>query len=152
LVNISLIFALLHLMKKFFTIPLALLILVSGMHFTIATHYCGGKIAATKVSLSGKEATCGMISGHKSDNSGEQQFSRHCCDDELVVYKIDSDYSPSSSHSKEITQQILHEFFVPEVLAYQSHILSITNCTNFSPPDCYTANAVRMADICVFRI
>jgi hypothetical protein len=139
-------------MKKFITIPLALLILVSGMHFTIATHYCGGKIAATKVSLSGEEASCGMISGHKSGNSGETQISRHCCEDERVVYKIDSDYSPSVSHFKEITQNILHEFFVPAGFTFQSALLSVTNHTNFSPPDCYTANAVRMSDICVFRI
>ncbi len=152
MVNNPLVFALIRLMKKLFTIPLALLILASGMHFTIATHYCGGKIAATRVSLSGEEATCGMISGHHSDNTAETQLSRHCCDDELAVYKTDSDYSPSACHFKDLTQKVLHEYFVPEGFAFQSGILSLSNRTNFSPPNCYTANAVRMADICVFRI
>ena len=137
-------------MKKFFTIPLALLILLSGMHFTIATHYCGGKIAATKVSLSGEEATCGMI--HDSDNSRETRISRHCCDDERAVYKIDSDYSPSAFQFKEVTRPILLEFHIPAGLSLHSALNSVTNTVIGSPPDYNPANAVSMADICVFRI
>jgi hypothetical protein len=152
LVNISLNFALIRLMKKFFTIPLALLILLSGMHFTIATHYCEGKIAATKVSLSGKEATCGMISGHRSDNSGETQVSKQCCDNEFAVYKIDSDYSPSAFHFKDSSQNILHEFSIPEGFSFHTPFSSLIKLTNGSPPDCYLANAVSMAGICIFRI
>jgi hypothetical protein len=139
-------------MKKFFTIPLALLILLSGMHFTIATHYCGGKIAATKISLSGKVATCGMISSHEPNTSGETRISKQCCDDEFSVYKIDNDYSPSAFHFKEITQQIVHEFYIPEGFSFHSTNTLLTHPTNVSPPDCYLANAVSMAGICVFRI
>ena len=139
-------------MKKFLTISLALLILLSGMHFTIATHYCGGKIAATKISLSGKEASCGMISGHESDNSGETRISKQCCDNEFSVYKIDSDYSPSAFHSKEITQNIIHEFCIPEGFSFHSTNAVLTHPTNVSPPDYFLANAVSMAGICVFRI
>jgi hypothetical protein len=139
-------------MKKFFTLPLVLLILLSGMRFTIATHYCSGHIAATRVSLSGKEASCGMISDHRSDNSGEKQISKHCCDNEFSVYKIDSDYSPSAFHFKEISQNILQEFQIPEGLSFHSPIALLTHATNVSPPDCYLANAVSMANICVFRI
>jgi len=139
-------------MRKFFTIPLAILILLSGMHFTIASHYCDGKIAATLVSLSGKEASCGMISDNRSDNSGETQISKHCCDDELAVYKTDSDYSPSAHHFKEITQNILQEFLVPEGFSFHSTVSLLTYPTNVSPPDYFRANAVSMANICVFRI
>jgi hypothetical protein len=139
-------------MKKFITIPLALLILLSGMHFTIATHYCGGRIAATKVSLSGKEATCGMISGHRSDNSGETRVSKRCCDNEFSVYKIDSDYSPSAFHGKEITQNMLQVFQIPEGFSFHSNISLLTRPANVSPPDYFLANAVSMAGICVFRI
>jgi len=139
-------------MKKFFTISLALLILLSGMHFTIATHYCGGKIAATKISLSGKEATCGMISSHEPNTSGETRISKQCCDDEFSVYKIDHDYSPSAFHFKEFTQQIVHEFCIPEGFSFHATNTLLTQPANVSPPDCYLANAVSMAGICVFRI
>lgn len=152
MVNISLVFAFIHVMKKFLTIPLALLILLSGMHFTIATHYCGGKIAATRVSLSGKEASCGMISDHRSGNSTETQVSSKCCDNEFAVYKIDSDYSPSAFHFKEINQNILQEFHIPEGFSFRSTFAFLTHPTNVSPPDYFLANAVSMADICVFRI
>jgi hypothetical protein len=122
------------------------------MNFTVATHYCGGKIAATKVSFTGEEASCGMISDHKTDNPGETQISSKCCDDEIAVYKIDSDYSPSSFHFNDISQNILQEFHIPPGFAFQSPVSLLTIPANVSPPDCFMANAVRMANICVFRI
>jgi hypothetical protein len=152
LVNISFAFAFKRIMKKFLTIPLALLILISGMHFTVATHYCGGHIAATKLSLTGKLATCGMTSGHDSENSSETQISSKCCDDKIAVYKVDNDYSPAAFHFNNISQNIHPEFFIPRGFLFHSQISLLTIPTNVSPPDCFAANAVRMADICVFRI
>jgi hypothetical protein len=139
-------------MKKLFTIPLALLILLSGMHFTIATHLCNGKIAATKISLSGKEASCGMVSDEKPGNSSETRISSECCENEFTVYSVDNNYSPSGFTHKEITQNILHVFHIPEGFSFHSNFPSLTNLTNVSPPDCFMANAVSMASICVFRI
>jgi hypothetical protein len=139
-------------MMKFLAIPLALLILLSGMHFTVATHYCGGKLAATRLSFSGKEASCGMISDHRSDNSNETRVSSKCCDNEIAVYKIGSDYSPSSFHFKEFTQNIIQEFQVPEGFSFHSNISLLTRPANVSPPNYFLANAVSMAGICVFRI
>ena len=52
-------------MKKTVTILSAFLILLSGVHFTIATHYCNERLAGTKISLSGKTASCGMESPEK---------------------------------------------------------------------------------------
>ena len=139
-------------MKKYFTIPLALLILVSGMHFTIASHFCGGEIAATKVSVSGKMATCGMAHDVKSNSSTQTSLSTNCCENEISIYSVDNNYAPSAFHFKEITQNILYEFNTPEGFSLQLNFPSLINPTNVSPPDYYLANAVSMADICVFRI
>jgi hypothetical protein len=139
-------------MKKFFTIPLALLILVSGMHFTIASHFCGGEIAGTKVSVSGKLATCGMAHDVKSNASQQTILSTNCCENEISIYSVDSNYAPSAFHFKEITQNILYEFYTPEGFSLQLNFPSLINPANVSPPDYYLANAVSMADICVFRI
>jgi len=139
-------------MKKYFTILLAILILFSGMHFTIATHFCGGEIAATKVSLTGKEASCGMAHDEKSKSYSETSFSSNCCENEISVYSVDNNYAPSAFHFKEITQNILHEFYIPEGFSFHSTFPSLSKYTNVSPPDCFLANAVSMADICVFRI
>lgn len=139
-------------MKKFLTIPLALLILLSGMHFTIAAHVCGGEIAGTKVSLSGKEASCGMASDEKSKPSSETSFNSDCCENAFTIYSTDNNYSPSEFHVKEITQNILHVFYIPEGFTFHSNFPLLKNFTNVSPPDNFMANAVSMANICVFRI
>jgi hypothetical protein len=151
LVNISFVFAFRIIMKKFLTIPLALLILFSGMNFTVATHYCGGHIAATKLSFTGKLATCGMTA-LKSENSAETQISSKCCDDKTSVYKIDNNYSPAAFHFKNISQNIHVEFLIPQGFLVQAPVSLLTIPANVSPPDWFAANAVRMADICVFRI
>jgi hypothetical protein len=138
-------------MKKLFSILFALLILLSGMHFSVATHYCGGKVAATRLSFSGTEATCGMISD-RSHHSDETQISRYCCDDEVAVYEINTDYSPSSSNVKEITRGMFHEFQIPGGFSIHSSLPLLINPPNASPPGWYLASAVSMAAICVFRI
>jgi len=152
LINILFVYAFKEVMKKLITIPLALLILISGMHFTVATHYCGGKIAATKISFSGKVASCGMIHDMNSGAATETSLASKCCENEISVYTIDNNYSPSAFNMKEITQNILQVLYIPQGFSFYSNYPSFTNSTNESPPDCYLANAVSMADICVFRI
>lgn len=122
------------------------------MHFTIATHLCGGKVASTKLSFSGKEASCGMVSDQKSENSSETTIASECCENEFTIYSVDDNYSPSAFQVKKITQNILHLFYIPEGFSFHSKIPSLTNFTNVSPPDHFRANAVSMASICVFRI
>ncbi len=139
-------------MKKFFAIPVALLILLSGMHLTIATHFCGGEIAATKVSITGKKASCGMISDDNSKTSAETILASNCCDNKVSVYSVDNNYAPSAFQFKEIAHPVFQEFFIPEGFSFRSSYPILTTITNVSPPDNLMANAVSMADICVFRI
>jgi len=42
-------------------------VLTAILHLSVATHYCGGKIVASQISLSGKLASCGM-EDDKSDS------------------------------------------------------------------------------------
>jgi hypothetical protein len=53
-------------MKKLLSRSVALIILLTGMNLTISSHFCGGVLAATKVSFTGKLASCGMESGQKT--------------------------------------------------------------------------------------
>jgi hypothetical protein len=71
---------------------------------------------------------------------------------EITVYSVDNNDAPAAFHYKEITQNILYEFSTPEGFSLQSNFPSLINPTNVSPPDYYLANAVSIADICVFRI
>lgn len=137
-------------MKKFYSISLAFLIVIAGMHLTVAIHYCGGSIAASKISFSGELATCGMENSVETCPLHGNHFQSHCCDDEVSVYAIDNNYSPSFPDVISISQNILQAFYLPisEVLP-SSSIIDIN--INASPPwELYTS-AVRLIDICVFR-
>jgi len=139
-------------MKKFLAISIAFLILLAGMHFTVATHLCGGKIAATRVSVMGKIASCGMVHDKNSKTSPKSSLSSNCCKNEISVYSVDNNYTPSNFHFKGITQNIHLEFCLVKGFSYYSNFPSLTKYTNVSPPDNFLASAVSMADICVFRI
>lgn len=139
-------------MKKYLTIPVVCLILFSGMHVTVATHFCGDEIAGTKISLSGQYASCGMAHDVKSKQSEEAGFSAICCENEILVYAVDNSYTPSILHFKEISQNILHEFQVPEGFSFHLNFPVLTNPTTVSPPDNFLAGAVSLAGLCTFRI
>jgi hypothetical protein len=139
-------------MKSFLTIMLAFVFLLSGMHFTIASHYCGGKIAATKVSVSGKMASCGMEAEENNGTSSQPVLTSHCCDNKSAVYSTDNVYSPSEFHFKQVTvNKVLHHF-IPAHFIFHDNRFTTLNTVNTGPPGYYIANAVRMTAICVFRI
>jgi hypothetical protein len=64
-------------MKKYLPYYLYL-ILLAGMHVTIATHFCGGELAATKISLAGTEASCVMAHNELPNAYNETSFSSNC--------------------------------------------------------------------------
>ena len=53
-------------MKKIVSAFLALLLLISGMHLSVASHYCGGMLAQVKWSFDKELATCGMEGEHNT--------------------------------------------------------------------------------------
>ena len=122
------------------------------MHFTVATHYCGGVIAASKVSVSGELASCGMeVTGDISALPGSH-FRTHCCDDEISVLTVDNNYAPSFFEFKALSQHILQVFDIPLNLRINSLSTLKLTFTNVSPPGNFMVSAVRLPDICVFRI
>ncbi|HLO58406.1 MAG TPA: hypothetical protein VK179_06670 [Bacteroidales bacterium] len=132
-------------MKKVSTIVIALLLAVSGMHFTIAAHYCQGNLSKTIISLNGKTADCGME--HSRSASHVPVFSRECCDDRITVYTVDNDYSPS----------FISLLLAPAVTAVP--VQYITDLLSFSlkkrpenPPGYDLITSVDSAAICVLRI
>jgi hypothetical protein len=139
-------------MKKFFSISFSLLILLSGMHFTIATHYCGGKIAATKISVTGEIASCGMeVPANQCPTNG-RQIGSHCCNDKISAFVVDSNYAPSFSVFKTFSLPLLQVFMLPALI--QIHFQTFVNqlCTIVRPPGDLMASDVSLPDICVFRI
>ena len=138
-------------MKKVFSILFATIILVSGMHLSIAEHICGGKVAAVKWSFSGEKAGCGMekAKGTCQSHSG---IASNCCKNKIYYFSVDNNFNPSGFLVKDITKKVSQVFTVPVSLLPHSYIVSYSSFTNVSPPDKTIANAVSLVDICVFRI
>jgi hypothetical protein len=139
-------------MKKVLSILFALLILFSGTHLTIATHFCHNILVASRISFSGKPAFCGME--EHTDQKATYGLSVHhdCCTDHLSFFTITHFYSPSSFHFKASAPQLLKNCISTE---NPSHILfaqlSIFS-TNTSPPGILRESAVSLPGICVLRI
>ena len=138
-------------MKKVFAILFAALILISGMHLSIAKHICGGEVAAVKWSFSGEKAGCGMEK-NKTTQPSQNEIASDCCKNEVVFYQVDNNYCPSTFLIKDINKKLSQTIAVPVNLLTNSTKFSYTSYTNVSPPDERIANAVCLADICVFRI
>ena len=139
-------------MKKGISLLLIILMLAAMFHFTVATHYCGGKVAASTVSLSGKLATCGMECSEKGLPLSGTNVTKHCCNDIVTFCGIDSNYTPSFSFVPESYQYNFQVFSIPTGSPIYSIAVLKSLYTNVSPPGTLMSTNVDLSDICIFRI
>ena len=139
-------------MKKVFSISIAFLILLSGMHLTFATHYCGGTVAASKISFSGELASCGMEGTEDACPISGDHLKSHCCDDDVAVYSIENTYTPSFLDLTEVASSTNFFFTLPFKEKYHTILTSKTLLTSVCPPGKFSASAVSLPEICIFRI
>lgn len=139
-------------MKKAISISLTILLLTAILHLSVATHYCGGNIAASEISFSGKLASCGMEYNKSDLPLTGSNITKHCCDNILAFYGINSIFFPSFSSLPHSHSQLFQVFCIPANLALNliSPIKSI--CTNVSPPGAFSSSNVDLSNICVYRI
>lgn len=127
--------------------------LAAVLHLSVATHYCGGKESAMKVSLSGKLADCGMEGSEKKlPLLPGTNLTKHCCNDVITFCGTDSNYAPSFSFVPESFQYNFQVFEIPAGLSINSCKDLIPSYTNVSPPGVLMSTNVDLSDICVFRI
>jgi hypothetical protein len=138
-------------MKKLFSISFAVLILLSGMNLSMATHICGGKVAAVKWSFSGKEATCGMEIPDQSSPL-HKGISNSCCRNEISFYSVDNNYNPSSFQSNEVIKSLFQIFDIPVNISFVSSTTENSLLSDFGPPVNQLVNSVSLSKICIFRI
>ncbi len=140
-------------MKNLFSILFAVLILLSGMHLTLATHLCGGEVSAVKLSFAHEKASCGMCDEAKSTSADKTISTEGCCKDEVSFYTVDTNYNLSFFHLSKPVNQLLQVFYIPENVGLSSFSsLSSTNTNVHQPPGEYSAYAVVRPHICIFRI
>ena len=139
-------------MRKGVSILFVLVMVISSAHVTIATHYCGGEVAARKISLSGKLATCGMEDSKDSCPSSGILLKKHCCENSVVTIGIANNFTAPISLQSENTQNTQNHFYLP--LTYSNNYISEFNhpFTNIHPPGGVSASTVNLNNICAFRI
>ena len=139
-------------MKKLLSISFALLILLSGMHLTIATHHCGGEFAASKVSFSDELASCGMEGLVDECSSPGIHLKKHCCDDKVSALAVDHNFAPSFTNFTTFAQHLLQVYIVP--VSFEIHSPTAINLlsTSVSPPVYFLVHSVSLPKICVFLI
>lgn len=141
----------LALMKKGFSIFITALILISGMHLSMASHLCQGEVVAVKWSFSGKMAGCGM-EAPANNCPIHDGIASDCCQNKIAYFTTDNSYIPSNLQIKDIVSKFVKAFDLPVYSIANPIKQSVSLCTNVSPPDAATANKVNLAGICVFRI
>lgn len=139
-------------MKKLLSISFAFLILLSGMNLSIATHYCGDELAASKISFSGKIANCGMEGETDQQSTSGNQLEKHCCDNHVSTFSVDHNYSPSFTDFNSFAQNILQVFIIPASINFHSFTAINLSSTDTSPPGNLLVHAVSLPKICVFLI
>jgi hypothetical protein len=139
-------------MKRLLSIPLLVLILFSGININVASHFCGGRLAGTKVSLTGEKATCGMEEpgdAHLPNGS----ITKHCCDNVILSMSMGLNYVPSVNLSVPVNGPGLNHFYVePESIFGDNGRLLQYLSSVIRPPGSFIPNEVEQQSICLFRI
>ncbi len=138
-------------MRTLISIPLILLIIFSGISVKFATHYCSGYVAATKVSLTGELATCGM-ERLVINNSFQKTYNKHCCENVVSAYSIYNKYIPSSYNVKDPLQQVICMIDIPVDYMCNQVTIHNTSCQNVRPPGTNYPNSVVRPALCIFQI
>lgn len=137
-------------MKKVFSIIIAVIMLGSGMKVSIDRHYCGGKLAATKISVTGKLASCGMET-LENRNSNQLSFENKCCEDQLSYYSISDKFIPEQF--KSLQQSAGKD--IPSISGLNI-IFNSFDHYDFNirvlPPGDRFKSGVSLSQICVLRI
>jgi len=138
-------------MKKIVSAFLALLVLISGMHLSVASHYCGGTLAQVKWSFNKELATCGMERELGTAQKGII-LEQPCCQDELSTYTTDGQYQFQSLELKKHVPQVIACFTAPVSLLFKSQKPVDFLYTHIFPPGIVFPNQVTQENICVFLI
>jgi hypothetical protein len=120
-------------MKKALAIPLILMILFSGITVKFSVHLCSGNIVATKFSLKGDIASCGMESPGPS-RSGVDLFRTHCCDNLIASFQLKTNYVASSALSIETISFSDNFSFVPYIIPDTPEFCIRQTSSNTGPP------------------
>lgn len=122
------------------------------MHFTIATHYCGGELAASKGSFSGELASCEMEGSDDKCSTKGNHLDSNCCRNKVSAFSVDNNFAPSFTEFTSFAQHILQVYIVPEYNIVNSPTTTNLIGKSVKPPGNFLLHAVSLPKICVFLI
>ena len=128
---------------------LLVLISFSGIRINYAAHFCGGSEVASKVTLTGELATCGMEKPTDIELSGFL-IKKHCCEDVTTAFSIYSNYTFADilMVEKENTNSILLN--TPYYSEFTAGNIEFNSFHIVRPPG-YYANDVLLQSLCNLR-
>ncbi|MEI7424140.1 MAG: hypothetical protein WCK18_18705 [Prolixibacteraceae bacterium] len=138
-------------MKRVFSILFASLILLSGLHFTVASHICCGQLAAVKYSITGEKATCGMETDEDWTPANGVIHS-DCCKNRVNACSSDGNYFQSLTPVQEIASIDLFTFGVIPDFLLQETIFPRAFSSSSGPPLIKNYTSVDQSLLCVFLI
>jgi hypothetical protein len=138
-------------MKTVLSIPLIVLILFTGINVSFSVHYCSGSVFATKISLKGETATCGMENPSIS-TSFQDIFKNKCCDDVTSALSICNNYVPSTHFISDPEHTPIQEYSIPADLSPDQYNIDISAPVNTRPPGSFDNYRFSQAILCIFRI
>lgn len=145
--NHSVFYFYLYPMKKVVSIPLMILILFSGITINLASHYCMDSLVSSRISFSGKLATCGMEDhGTRKDGINAE----NSCANISHSYTFSSNYVPS--FEKNIVKLIPAVSDIISIAAFLPENTVSVSGTYIQPPGLFSPNNVNRETICVYRI
>ncbi len=145
-------YSVLLIVKKGISIFIAFTMIATMFHFSVATHYCGGRIAASKISLTGKLASCGMEDSQKQSTLPGIYFAKHCCEDVVTSYSTDNNYIPSFFNIAPSVQYNFQTLGLPSESSVSLAGVFKLQYSDKSPPGAMMSTNLDLSDICVFRI
>jgi|WetSurMetagenome_2_1015567.scaffolds.fasta_scaffold61247_3 hypothetical protein len=139
-------------MKLVFSILLSAWILFSGMGVKIAQHYCEGSLAATKVSLTGELATCGMQGCNEEKSFPVSAYDQLCCENHLSTFLLSNFNTTSTQEVSQPTTEITQVFDIPVTLCNDLSHPGSPCIVSKPPPGSGFLSHTSSSSLCTFRI
>jgi hypothetical protein len=137
-------------MKRALIILISAVFIASGFQVSIDKHYCGGSLFATKISLTGEKASCGMEQSNSICNS-HSAVNAKCCEDLISSFSLNNNFFPEYYHLDKPFPEI-HVFSFQKINLSESYFSNTYNYNRIFPPGENLINRPGQSEICVFRI
>ena len=137
-------------MKKVFAILSSVVFIASFLRVSIDSHFCYGNLAATKISLNGEKASCGMRTTD-AYNSDQVSFDSKCCEDQMSFLTLNNNFLPEY-FNVEKPFPVKHVMIFHNILLSEYGFLIPDSSNSVFPPGEYSPKWLTSPEICVFRI